>query len=461
MTIAAHPESPSPAPSGLTPDAARPLAFGAAVSGLFTGAFLAAGAVWQVGGIAVPVASITALILIAATPLLRRAARWAGAPRPERCAAWSLLGALPLLFLGAMSAINSDPVLASTWRCGSGDMALVSLSPLAFGLLGALSGLFSFVVTSSRRRRHTGARIHLVSRGALALGAILVGAAAFRAAHKPSTDHATTYLNSLPTIAVLPALPGTPGGASAPAPDPTAAAQDDVDETRFGDIIARRACNNESCAIILLREDGPSAPARLDRKSALGRVATQEKKAARVQRDEKHGFWIIGDRTAFRASDLQITDIQFRDIGDELSAPLGWILGGAAGLLLAAALEYRRHRLAQRLLEIEAAQPGTLGENGWITFDDDTAALRASPDLPLALGPVLRIRRGAGGASAGSYRSEATLGEDEIVAGAREDLAAGQRSRMAALSALGIVAVLLTAAPLLASCTAGLVFGWR
>ncbi len=74
---------------------------------------------------------------------------------------------------------------------------------------------------------------------------------------------------------------------------------------------------------------------------------------------------------------------------------------------------------------------------------------------------MLRIRRSAGGASAGSYRTEATLGEDEIVAGAREDLAAALRARMAELSALGIVAVLLTAAPLLASCTAGLVFGWR
>ena len=62
-------------------------------------------------------------------------------------------------------------------------------------------------------------------------------------------------------------------------------------------------------------------------------------------------------------------------------------------------------------------------------------------------------------ATAGAYRSEGALGGDEIVAGASEDLARARSSRMAALSALGIVAVLLTPATLLASWTAGLVFG--
>ena len=101
MTIAPEAEPPSPAPAPRTPGAGRPLGYGLAVGSVTSIAYLAACVVWGAGGSAVPIASITALLLIAATPLLRRAARWAGAPRPELCAAWSLLGAFPLLGYGA------------------------------------------------------------------------------------------------------------------------------------------------------------------------------------------------------------------------------------------------------------------------------------------------------------------------------------------------------------------------
>jgi hypothetical protein len=450
MTIA--PEAASPSASA--PSAARPLAYGLAAGSLASIAYLAACVVWGAGGAAVPIASLTALLLLAATPLLRRAARWAGAPRPELCAAGSLLGALVPLALGARIALG-EPVLTSIWRCGTGDIGLLALSPLPFILLGALGGLIAFGITSSPWRRHGGRWLHLLSRGTLALSAILVTAAAFRALHKPSTDHATRYLESLPTIAVL---PPPPKPASAPSPESAAPAQEIVDEVRFGDTVARRGCVNDICSVILLRADAAARSARPDRKQRMSaEVSPQE--MVRVQQDERHGLWIVDGKRAFRAGDLQITDVRVDAIGDELSAPLGWILGGAAGLLLAAALEHRRHRLAQRLLQIEAAEAGVLGDNGWITFDDDTAALRSSPDLALTAGPVLRIRRGASGAVAGAYRSEGARSEDEIVAGSREDLAAALRARMAGLSALGIAAVLLTAAPLLASWSAGLIFG--
>ncbi|MEO5730218.1 MAG: hypothetical protein ABI134_09205 [Byssovorax sp.] len=459
MTIAPDAAPPSPVPFFKARVAGRPIAYGLAVGSLTSVAYLAACVARGAGGVAVPIASLTALLLVAATPLLRRLARWAGTPRPELCAAWSLLGAFPLLALGARIAL-SDPVLSSTWRCGTGDMGLLALSPIPFTLLGALSGLIAFGVSSSRRQRREGSRLHLLSRGALVLGTILVAAAASRALHKPSTDHAIQYLKSLPTIAVLPPPPPVQAGATDPAPDPDAPVREVVDEVRFGDIIARRGCKNEMCSAILLRADGPAPPSRsMKLQPVSSQVPPQE--PVRIQQDEEHGLWIVGDNRAFRAGDLVITDIRVDTIGDELSAPLGWILGGAAGLLLAAALEYRRHRLAQRLLQIEAARAGVLGENGWITFDDDARTLRASPDLALSPGPVLLVRRGAGAAVTGGYRSEGTLGEDEIVAGAREDLAAPLRARMAALSALGIASALLTTAPLLASWTAGLVFGWR
>lgn len=459
MTITPEAASPSPAAFFKARGAARPIAYGLAIGSLTPVAYLAACVVRGAGSVAVPIASITALLLVAATPLLRRLARWAGSPRPELCAAWSLLGAFPLLAFGARIAL-SDPVLSFAWRCRSGDIGLFLLSPIPFALLGALGGLVAFGVSSSRRQRHEGSRLHLLSRGVLVLGAILVAAAAYRALHKPSTDHATRYLKSLPTIAVFPPPPPAQAGASGPAPESADPAQEVVDEVRFGDIIARRSCKNEMCSVILLRAGGPASPSRsMKQQPVSSQVSLQE--PVRIQQDEEHGLWIVGDTRAFRADDLLITDIRVDTIGDELSAPLGWILGGAAGLLLAAALEYGRHRLAQRLLQIEAARAGALGENGWITFDDDARTLRASPDLALSPGPVLLVRRGASAAATGGYRSAGTRGDDEIVAGAREDLAWALRSRMAALSALGLASALLTTAPLLASWTAGLVFGWR
>lgn len=455
MTFAPEAAAPSPAHLPTTRSGARPIAFGLAVGGLSVAAYLGAGLARLAGSVAVPVASITALLLVAATPLLRRLARWAGAPRPELCATWSVLGALPLLLLGARIALGNDAVIASHWRCGSGDIGFMLLSPIAFLLLGSLGGLLAFVLTSSSSKRPgAGVGLRLLSRGALLLGMILVGAAALRALHKPSTDNTTWYLSSLPTVAVLP-QPPRQAQATVQVPGVAPPEHEFEDETRIGDIVAHRTCDKDACRITLRRAGAPPPPERM----VLDSTSSSAGAPLSVQRDEEHGFWIVGGNRAFSDRDLRLTDIYAQDISDELSAPRGWILGGAAGLLVAVALWARSRRLGQRLLGIEAAQAGTLGENGWITFDDDTAARRASPDLALAAGPVLLMRQGTSGGPAGAYRTEGTRSGDEIVAGTRRDLVAGLRARMAGLDALGLVAVLLTAAPLLASWTVGLVFG--
>jgi len=441
----------SAAPSG-----GRPLIFGFAVGGLSAVAFLTAGIVRLVGSVAVPVISITALLLLAATPLLRRLARWAGTPRPDHAAAWSLLGVLPLLILGAQYALGDEPILSSHWRCGTGDIGLAILSPLPFALFGGLGGLLGFILSAARERRHVYAGIRILSRAALLLGALFASAAALRALHAPSTDNAQRYLDALPTVAALPPLVTTEARTAPPTPTPLEPAPELVDETSFGDLIARRSCVDSICSIALRRKDGRPPP---DQKWASERRFPASE-PVRIQRDEKHGFWIIGRSAAFRDTDFQVTDITVKDLGDELSAPPGWILGGAAGVLVALALWQKRRHLARRLSTIEAAQSGVLGDNGWITFDDDTAALRAPPDLALSPGPVLLVRRSAAGGAAGAYRSEGPLGRDEMVAGARGDLVSNLRDRLAGLDALGITAVLLTSAPLVAAWASGLLLSW-
>lgn len=432
--------------------AGLPLVYGVAVGGLTMAAYLGGGLARAVGPAAVPVASITALLLLGATPLIRRVARWAGSPAPSRCAAWSLAGAAPLLFLGAKIAIGHDPVISSHWGCSSGDIGIILLSPLPFATLGALAGLLAFAITASRPRDLLTRSVALMARGALILAAILVGAASFRALHHPSTDDAKRYIASLPTVAVLPPLDPTRAKVVVSARESAPATRLE-DETRVGDITVVRSCLEGSCQVTLRRTDNP-APLESDRG---GGSPIQAVSSVAVQHDEKHGFWIVGGQSAFRDKDLQLSDIHVQDISDALSAPKGWILGGLAGVGIALSLWIMRRRLAQRLLRIEAAREATLGENGWVTFHDDSPAWRASPDLGLPPGPVVLIGRGVGGRK-GAYRSEGAHGGDEIVAGARADLAAGLRRRTHELDALGFVTVAITVGPLLAAWSSGLVF---
>jgi hypothetical protein len=441
------PAPPQPAPRS----AAAPLVYGVAVGALTTAAYLGAGLIRAVGTVAVPVASFAAVLLLATTPLLRIAARRAGSPRPERCAAASLLGAVPLLFLGAKVALGNDPILSSHWRCGSGDIGFILLSPIAFALLGSLGGLLAFALTAHGDDEGSSARAGLVARGALILGAILVAAAVFRAARHPSTDHATRYLDTLPRIAVIPPMDPTTAKPVARPMRESTSSPELVDETRIGDITAQRTCTDGSCSFRLRRGDGPFPPDRMvETVTHSGDVV--------VTRDEKHGFLIFGNRSAFRDRDLQITDISVQDVADELSAPMGWILGGAAGVVVALALWQKRRRVADEARWIAAAREGILGENGWITFHDDTPMRRAAPDLALPAGPVLLKTSAAIGGGAAAYRSEGTSGGEEIVAGERGVLVAALRSQMKDLDALGFAAVMLSAAPLVASWSAGLLF---
>lgn len=243
--------------------AALPLVFGLAVGGLTTAAFLAACAVRAVGGRAVPVASVMALLVLGATPLLRRAARWAGSPRPERTAAWSPLGAALLAFVGAEIAIGDGLIVTSHWRCGTGDIGLMMLAPVGVMILGTLGGLTAFVATALRAGSPSATPRGLAARITLLFAGILVGGATFRAVHHPSTDAATQYLDSLPTVAVLEPIERARARVTFSSRESAPAVEQLQDETRFGDLTARRTCSEGSCTIALQRADGPLPPERM------------------------------------------------------------------------------------------------------------------------------------------------------------------------------------------------------
>jgi hypothetical protein len=425
----------------------RVLLFGLIMGVLAAVAIVLAGILRASGDVRVPVTSIAALLLLASKPLADRVAIWATVPRARVVSALGVLGIAPLLFFGALIALG-DPIVSSHWRCGTGDGALVMFAPVGFCLFGATGALIACAVAGNARRRVDAALLG-GRRIAVVLSAVILAGAAIRAVHNPDTDR---YLDSLPVVGVIRPVAGEPvsilpptGGSSS---DPTR-----VYEDRLGDLVVQRDCVAAWCDLSLRRanEPLPFPPHK------WGSVGVDEHTPLVVTRDAKHDIWVVGRRLAFRGPDLRVTDIKVDTVADALSPPLGWILGAAAGLLLAAGLMIQRRRLARRLSVLASAIAGVHARNGWITMDEGLPPFRAPPDLALAEGPVLVVT--AAGASVGSrtYRGAGSPRDVAILSGARANILAEVRGRITALDAFALSAAFLGAAPLAAAWVSGLV----
>jgi len=175
-----------------------------------------------------------------------------------------VLGAAVLLFLGAMIALDNHLVVQSPPLNGAEYAAVRLLSLIPGVLLGAFGGIVAFAITASRERTWIATGTGIVARGALLLAGLLVGAATLRAVHHPGTDNAKRYLDTLPTVAVIPPL--VPATAKMNLVDSTSieesAHQQEQfeDETRFRDITARRTCVKGSCSVTLTANHSPPRP---------------------------------------------------------------------------------------------------------------------------------------------------------------------------------------------------------
>lgn len=419
----------------------RAIVFGLLMGGLAGASLIAAFSVRSgVNGVQIPVASATALLLLAGKPVADRIAAWMRVPTARLAAALAFLGLAPLIGLGALIPLG-DPILrAERMFCGTGDVMFTMFALLAFPLFGATSALLGVVAAN-----HAGRRVFALLRvgrlAALGLGVGLFSLAAIRAARKPDPDH---YLASLPQIGVLSAVAGEPADTLPPDDERSPFRGRPVEARVHIDLVdglrIRRTCAEGECGLSLTPGSCHSRP-----RWAEGFV--DEKTPLAVSFDAKHHLWVVG-RFAFRGDEFEPDSIRVEDVADELSPPFTWIVGSGLGLLIAAGIAFQRRRLQRRFTVLTEAKAGVHGQNGWIAFDESLPALRAAPDLGLPEGPVLVVPGQEAGSAGGAYRGEGSLGQGEILAGARDDLLFAVRGRIAVLDAFALTALLLTAAPL-------------
>jgi hypothetical protein len=407
---------------------------------------------WGVDVVRIPIASVTALLLLAVRPIADRFGAWTRVPSARLAAALGFLGLAPLLALGAWALLNEPLVTAELRISGLAEVELAVLAVFAFPLFG-IAGAALAMGVANRAGHRVFRLLQIGSRAALGLSVLLLAGAAIRAARRPEPDH---YLASLPRVAMIPAVSGEPSAILPPSRDSSASGRADevrIYEDRIDDLRVRRACVHGQCSVSLDPTD-PPAPPDLSRKWITWTV--DETTPLALSRDAKHDLWVVGSHHAFRGRDFKLTDIGVDDVADELSPPVGWIAGAALGVALAAGVAFQRRRLQRRLTALAEAKAGVHGRDGWIAFDESLPALRAAPDLGLPEGPVLVVTEQGAGSAGGDYRSGGSLGRAEILPGTREDILAALRGQRAALDAFALTALLLTAAPLLAAWQRGL-----
>lgn len=403
------------------------------------------------------------LVLLAALFLgfvaaCRRLAQWAD-PTLGALAVWlGAAGLAPLFVAGAHWAM-SDPLVVSSWRCGTGEMTLLMMAPFGFFFWGFLSTTFAAGLVSGGREKKLRPVIHGVTATCLLGATVILLFAAIRAVKRPDVD---VYIDSLPVTATFP--PATESGplADLPPEDGIKPRRTIPPSTR-DNLTLYRSCSVESCEIGLGDGDPVAAGSVTRELYWFGPVDTP----IHVRRDDAHGFVVLEGRSRvafgekyerFESVDIPrmlrpTKDVSVRLVADSASPPLGWIAGGTAGILLVfglLALVLRRH---QKLKDLLAGSTGMLGDNGWIHFEDGRPTARVSPTARIPSGPVL-VRRKASGA--GAYRESKELGAGDIAAGTRATHEEAFSAYAAQISAAALAITVLTSAPLIAAWTVGL-----
>jgi len=406
-------------------------------------AFIVSGVIRMMGDVWVPVASLSALLLLASKPLANRVMRWADVPRGEVVAALAMLGACPVLLLGALYAM-SDPIVSSHWRCGTGDAGLVIMAPFAFVVLGGLGG-FVTMVAMRRERRWVNALLRGVSLCAITAAATLAVMAFVRRHGRTDADH---YIASLPIVATVP----PPSGEPVEIREATfrwQRAPIKVYDTTVEDVAIRRLCMDSYCDVVVKAAGEPWSMEHETRSN----LTVGPRDVLSMKRDVENGLLVLEGqgRTAFRDKQFTLVDVGVHEVKRSLAPPLGWGVGAAAGVVIALCLQLWRASAKRRLGRLAAAKAGVAGENGWISFEDETPSLRADN---VAAGPVLVLL--GEGSRGDAYRGEGPRGVVEILSGAREEILLGARSQLLALDALSLSSVVLTAMPLVASAMVGI-----
>lgn len=380
--------------SPLAPVRHGPLAALAFTTAAFAcGSYVAAAALALARDRAAVTALATALGAALALALHPLAVRAAG-PRARHALAAALLAQSSLPLLGALTAL-SEPLVASRWRCGTGDAVLLCMAPVWSAMCAgaALAGL-------SLGLPHLGARgarwLKALAAVKLAAAVALLALAGARATWAPPIDR---YVDGLPVVGVLPALPD---------------GRSDERPHHVGAVDVQRQCGDAHCTSSYI---AVTARGDLSSGSMPWSWFAQETRV----RFDAHARALVfetaspGSRSAFSLRTWRLDDLTVRAVASRVAPPAPWIGASLVGLALAAlTLALSRRAPGSPWL---SAHPGRLSREGVVTFADDTAPVKLPRGHGLDAGPVLVLHD----AASSPFRDAPAVDLDAVAPGTPKD----------------------------------------
>lgn len=411
----------------------RPLALAmglALYSALVVGAALSVALIARSAHRPLPVVPATALLSLLGIPLLPRLARGHLGPIDPAAAAGALAAQPPVLFTLAAWGLGRPEGLAS-WTERHGAWMLPA--SLALGALGAALGRRLGAALPAPRIAAAG---RIVAACALAAAA-LITAGRVRAARAPDLF---AHLAALPEVARFApeerdgegpwraaAVPGAGEGAP---------------------LHAALHCLGYGCGLSLAAREGGEP---------LQTVPLLRVEPAVIRHDAESRLWIVelpGRREAFREGALAPVKLRAAAVRAELSASPLTALAAAIGVIAALLALARSREHLRRAAAFAAMRQGTLGPDGWVSFDDGSPELRVELSPALPPGPVLAppapLDR-----DVVAYRDPPRL-PGAVFHGRKDEITSGARTSAVAAVVTALAALLLPLAPLLAAFAAGL-----
>jgi hypothetical protein len=391
--------------------------------------------------------AVTPSIAIAAalSPLLVRTyARRALGPRGAIYAAVAALVTVPVVFLGASSALG-EPIRHDL-RCGLGLMGLAIVAPFGLVLLGTPAAMASWVLVG-RERPLLDRAMRIAAIVAVAGASMLVVLSTVRRAHKPE---AKGYIASLPIVAELGSDAWRAAELSELSP---------LDHQFSGPpfTYAQRTDLPNGPTLYRACRDGGECRLWIRGRAALQVDPTPSWTRAdstyRVQRDEAHDLFVVdgaGPTLIAHGDGRARLPLYPRDVRDGLAAPRDWIVGASLGVLFAIALLVRGRSREQRAAAVRHREGFVTGD-GTVVFNDGASI--ASPTSLTEGTAVTAIERGA---VTTTFRS--LSGMTDVAEGTLADRAAEARAEGTNHAAWALVIVTATAAPLVACIVHGVAF---
>ncbi|MFO0605564.1 MAG: hypothetical protein U0324_20450 [Polyangiales bacterium] len=373
-------------------------------------------------GSTLAVGTLLAVALVAPVARLARG----GAPLRWPLALGASLAAQALLPAGGALMKLADPLVSSHWRCGTGDVALVMLSPV----VAFVASLAAFAVARGVVPA-VGARGARVVRGlSLATLAATVALTAAMGTVVAARPQARALLDAIPAVGELPALTLTP--AMPVRVDPV------------GALLVWRTCDENGCDLTLRQPTPPQT-------ESLRRQGIRVGAGALTLRVDRGLDLVVVMRDdapypagAFRLSTGQPVDVTWGTLRGRVAPPLAWFACAALGLLLALVAYARTGGDLRALGRWRGARAATLSADGVVRVDGEPTAATVQGVAQAEPGPVLVFED----AARAPFREASSVPADAVRAGTHADLEAALAVAAAGRVALAAAVAAWSAIPL-------------